>query len=388
MRLGCDIMPRRVLITGGSGYVATLIAAALIESTDCHVVATVRSVKSLFDLEERVRREVSADRRPEVKRQFRAVCLHRAGEQYFAECLREHKISQIVHCAGSVDYSDLKALVAANVELTSIWLAAARSHGVDRFLHISTAFSAGSNNDGLIREELHPEPENEPTVYTKTKRDAERLVSKSGIPFVILRPSILVGHSTDGHYGGKPYGVYQFWKCAERLLSDRWRPHLHVVAPQQPIHVLHQDHLMRAFVAVFKHAPSDSIVNVVSEEEVLPSCRDVWNLYAAQCLAPDSVTFYDTLQDVPLARIDPRNRAFLKSVSANVEINSLRWRFDTTHLRRFCELGYEIPRATLESLSVCQRSFVASSSALTHFMHNHSSRFSSHAACHSRPGDS
>jgi nucleoside-diphosphate-sugar epimerase len=276
--------------------------------------------------------------------------------------------------------------VAANVELTSLWLAAARFQGVDKFLHISTAFSAGSNNEGFIREELHPEPEYESTVYTKTKRKAERLVSESGIPFVILRPSILVGDSSDGHYGGKPYGVYQFWKCAERLLSDRWRPHLHVVAPQQPIHVLHQDHLMKVFVAVFNHAPSDSIINVVSEDEVLPSCRDVWNLYSAQCLAPDSVTFYDSMQEVPLSQIDPRNRAFLKAISANVVINSLRWRFDTTHLQRFCGMGYETPRATLESLSACQRRFVANSSALTHFMRNHSSRFSAPTACLSQPG--
>lgn len=365
---------------------ATLVAAALIESTDCHVIAVVRSGRSLFDLEDRVSRELSVARRQEVVERFRTVCLHEASRHQFAACLRDHEISQVVHCAGSVDYANRKLLVAANVELTRNWLAAARSHGVDRFLHVSTAFSAGHTNDGLVREELHPEPDNESTVYTKTKRDAERLVSESGIPFVIFRPSILIGDSGDGHYGGKPYGVYQFWKCAERLLSDRWRSHLHVVAPQEPIHVLHQDHLMRMFVAVFQHAPHDSIINVVSEDEVLPSCRDVWNLFSAQCLGPDAVTFYDTLQDVPLSQIDVRNRAFLKSISVNVAINSQRWRFDTSHLKRFRGLGYQTPRATLESLSTCQRRFVASSNALLLFRRNHSSRFTSQSACLSQPG--
>lgn len=360
---------------------ATLIAAALMESTDCHVVAAVRSERSLFNLEGRVKSEVSVARRHEMANRFRAVCLHESSESQFAECLRDHQVSQIIHCAGSVDYSDIKSLITANVELTSNWLAAAKSHGADRFLHVSTAFSAGSNNGDLIREELHPEPDNESTVYTKTKREAERLVYESGIPFVIIRPSILVGDSCDGHYGGKSYGVYQFWKCAERFLSDRWRPHLHVVVPQQPVQILHQDHLMSVFVAVFHHAPKDSIINLVSEDDLLPSCRDVWNLYAAQCLGPDSVTVYDALEEVPLSQIDPRNRAFLKSISANIEISSLRWRFDTTQLQRLRGMRCETPKATLDSLSSCQRCFVANSNALQRFMRNHSSRFSSHTAC-------
>lgn len=378
-------MPQQVLITGGSGYVATLVAAALIESTDCQVVAAVRSVKSLAGLADKVEQEVSLAHRHEMASRFRVVCLPEASARHFAACLREHRIAQIVHCAGSVDYADINTLITANVELTSAWLAAARSYGVDRFLHVSTAFSAGRNDTGLIGEELHAEPDSESTDYTRTKRHSERLVSDSGLPFVILRPSILVGDSTDGHYRGKPYGVYQFWNSAERLLSDRWRPHLHIVAPQQPMHVLHQDHFMMACMAAFHHAPQDSIINVVSEDELLPTCRDVWNLYAAQCLAPDAVTFYDSMQEVPLSQIDPRNRAFLKAVSANVAITSQYWRFETTHLRRFSDMGYATPRATLESLSACQRSFVAGSSALTHFMRAHSSRFRLNTACLSQP---
>ena len=74
------MMPPRVLVTGGSGYVATLIAASLIEGTDCLVIAAVRSPKSLFDLEDRVKREVSAARQTEVTRRFRAVCLPGASK--------------------------------------------------------------------------------------------------------------------------------------------------------------------------------------------------------------------------------------------------------------------------------------------------------------------
>jgi nucleoside-diphosphate-sugar epimerase len=269
-----------------------------------------------------------------------------------------------------VNYSNSRELVAANVELTRVWVAAARSRRVDRFVHISTAFSAGTAGQALIHEQLHPDPQQEATVYTKTKRDSERLVAESKLPFVIVRPSILIGDSSDGNYDGKAYGVYQFWKSAERLLSDRWRPHLHVVAPVRPVPVIHQDHFMRVFAATFSHAVPSSIINVVSEHETLPTCRDVWNLFAAQCLQPNSVTFYDSLAEVPLAAVDRRNRAFLKSIATNVAISSEPWRFDTTHLRRLSG-RCEMPRATVESLSACQRAFVASSPVLARFMRTH-----------------
>lgn len=265
---------------------ATLLAAALLESTDRHVVAAVRSPKSLFDLEDRVVRELSPSRQRDVTRRFQAVCVRPAGKRQFAACLRDHNVSEVVHCAGSVDYADSQKLFAANVELTGQWLAAARTHGVNRFVHISTAFSAGSNGQALIPESLHADPDDEPTVYTKTKRDSERLVAASGIPFLIVRPSILIGDSRDGHYHGKAYGLYQFWKSAERFLSDRWRPHLHVVAPVQPLPLLHQDHFKRAFAAALPHAAPNSIIHVVSEDAPLPTCRDVWNLYADECLRP------------------------------------------------------------------------------------------------------
>lgn len=357
-------MSANVLLTGGSGYVATLIAAALIERTDCRVTAAVRSAKRLFDLEDRVARELPLDRRCEVRHRFRGVCV-RSDEKRLVFVLGSQKISQVIHCAGSVDYTNARNLFDANVELTRLWLAAARSHGGCRFVHISTAFSAGSAEHDFIRETLHPEPSQESTVYTKTKRESERLVAESGVPFVIVRPSILIGDSRDGHYSGKAYGVYQFWKSAERLLSDRWRRHLHVVAPAQPLPLIHQDHFMSAFAAVFTGTGPNSIVNLVSQESFLPTCRDVWNLYADQCLRPEKVTFYDSLGHVPLPLVDRRNQAFLKAIATNVAISSQHWQFETANLRRLC--GRELPTARLQSLSVCQEAFVAGSPVLARF---------------------
>jgi nucleoside-diphosphate-sugar epimerase len=364
-------MPPQVLLTGGSGYIATLIAAALIERTDCRIVAAVRTPKSLFDLEDRVARELPPERRRELSNRFRAVCVRPADEGRLVACLREHHVTHVVHCAGSVDYANARELFAANVELTRICLAAAQVHGVCRFIHISTAFSAGSMGPEAVREALHPDPPRESTVYTQTKRQSERLVAESGLPFVIVRPSILIGHSADGRYAGKAYGVYQFWRSVERLLCDRWRPHLHVVAPQEPLALIHQDHFMSLFAAAFNHAAPNSIVHAVSADDSLPTCRDVWNIFAERCLMPDSVTFYDRLEQVPLPKVDRRNQAFIKAVATNVAISSQHWRFDTTNLRRLRQHGCDIPRASLASLLTCQQAYVARSTVLERFQRTH-----------------
>lgn len=333
-------------------------------------------------MEDRIVRQLPPDRQGELSGRFRALCVGNADSGGLISCLRENKITQVVHCAGSVDYSNARELFAANVQLTELWLTAAKAHGDCRFIHISTAFSAGRMGPQAVREALHPDPPCESTVYTQTKRQSERLVAESGLPFVIVRPSILIGDSLNGRYAGKAYGVYQFWKSVERLLCDRWRPHLHVIAPVQPLALIHQDHFMNVFAAAFRHALPNSIVHAVSAEDSLPTCRDVWHLFAQQCLLPDSVTFYDCLEQVPLPKVDRRNRAFLQAVATNVEISAQHWRFDTTNLERLREHGCDVPRASLASLWACQQAYVARSAALERFRRTHLASRNARAARH------
>jgi nucleoside-diphosphate-sugar epimerase len=104
------------------------------------------------------------------------------------------EVDEVIHCAGCVDYFDKRGLHLANIELTSKLLDAARRWDIQRILYLSSAYCAGYRSETIL-ECLHPDPApaDEPTEYTRSKRIAEWRIADSSIPFVIIRPSIVVG---------------------------------------------------------------------------------------------------------------------------------------------------------------------------------------------------
>src|SRR5260370_41994990 len=90
---------------------------------------------------------------------------------------------------------------------------------VDRFVHGSTAYSSGYI-EGRIGESLHAEPASDPTEYTRTKRAAERRVAETGVPYLIIRPSVVIGDSRTGRHTRTQTGLFQHWIGWGRPLLD------------------------------------------------------------------------------------------------------------------------------------------------------------------------
>src|SRR5262249_43075584 len=151
-------------------------------------------------------------------------------------------VRDILHCAGSLSYFNVRKLQAGNLDLTRAIPSLGAAPALRRFVYLSTAYSAGFT-DRPIPEALHDGPCEDPTEYTRTKREAELLVAGSGLPYVIVRPSIVIGDSRDGRYGGKPYGIYQLWKAGGRYLANTVPRVLHVVAGDEPLDPLPPDGL-------------------------------------------------------------------------------------------------------------------------------------------------
>ena len=63
----------------------------------------------------------------------------------------------------------------------------------------------------------------------------------------------------------------------------------------------------------------------------------------------------------PLREIHPRQRAYLMFASANLEIASHPWVFETEQLNGLRQRGLVFADATLESIALCLRRFVSSS---------------------------
>jgi nucleoside-diphosphate-sugar epimerase len=212
-RNNMEVRVARVLVIGGTGYLGSLICATLLEETRDIVVLAARPGHERDDILARLRMEMSAagDSGGKALERLRIAPLPAPGDRRgFHALFRENRIDQIINCAGAVHYFDVKALQESNIDLVNDLVAASREVRLQRFIHISTAFACGFSNE-ITQEALLPEPSADPTEYTRFKRRAEYLVAESGLPFLILRPSIVIGDSRDAHYFGPAYGLYQYW---------------------------------------------------------------------------------------------------------------------------------------------------------------------------------
>lgn len=363
--------PEVVLLTGGSGYLGGLIAAALLAKTDRHVYLPVRAHHADDELIEGLSwgvRTMGGPWDPDWQHRLHRIALPGIEDlSPLEEQLSGLRVAEIVHCAGCLDYFDRPLLEAVNIGFTSRMLELGRRLGVRRFTYLSTAFSSGYL-DVLSPETVHVDPPRDPTDYTRTKREAERIVAGSGLPYLILRPSIVIGTSESGVYTGKRYGVYQLWNGLERLMCKKWSPVLHLVGPRQPVNMIHQDAFQQAFLAAWQGLPDDSVAHLSSRNHSLPTLRDFWELWNRDVSRAQELVFYDRVEDVPLRQIDTRQRAFLSLAWVNLQIASHPWRFEDGHLQRLREAGLAMTDVTVSTLEICQRRFVGESPTIQDFL--------------------
>jgi len=370
--------PRAVLLTGASGYLGTLIAARLLADGTPMLVMPVRQ-GSQEQLESRLGIELGACGLTLDAVRPRILIPVWPGsdlgsDQGWEAALADLDIDEIVHCAGCLDYFDEAALEAVNVGLTGRMLDLGRRLGVKRFVYISTSYSAGYV-DQEIPEQLAGEPREDPTAYTRSKRRAEWLVAESGLPWLVLRPSVLIGEHASGRYSGKRYGLYQQWMGLERLMTDRYHQSVHTVAPPKPLNLLHQDFFQDAFAAVHAWLPDDCVCHLTSSNGVAPTMRELWDLWI-EIARPQTVYYYPSVDAVNLRAIDLRQRAYLTFAQVNLQIGAHDWLFARDWLDVIAEAkGLELREATLESVGRCQDRFVRTSDALNRYQEQFAAHF-------------
>jgi nucleoside-diphosphate-sugar epimerase len=359
------------VVFGATGYLGSLATATLLAQEPCRLILPVRGARPREQVLGPILAECEASGRridPADRERLEVIDLPETGGiPGLAGRLRALGVGRIVHCAGSVDYFDRDRLVAGNVELTEAIAQLGLGLDLECLYYLSTAFSCGYRS-GPVPERLHPEPESDPTDYTWSKREAENILAHSGAPFVIIRPSVVIGDSRDGRYSGKRYGVYQLWQATERLLCARFPPVIHAVAPPTRLHLLHQDAFQAGFLACYRHLPAGSFVHLVSREAGLPTLRDLYHLWLRRCAPASAVRYYDALEEVPMEELDRQQRFWLQFTGVNLQIASHPWSFETRTLDDLAGRGLEIAQATVETLAVCQDHFMSASPRLREFL--------------------
>lgn len=355
-----------VLVTGTTGTLGSHAAAALLSESGVHVVAPVRPHHAPAVAATAVAEAGGRSLRDTDWRERLHVVVLSDDLSDLDAAVSAHGVEEIVHCAGSLSYTDRELLEEVNVGLTTRLLAAATRWGLARFVYVSTAFAGGYPLPGAtIGEHLHGDPEEDPTPYTASKRRGEHVVAGGSVPHIIVRPSIVIGDSATGHYRGPRYGLYQLWSGLERFLLDEWHREVHFVAPAHPLPLLHQDAFRAGLLAARRHLPDGSICHLTSRDS--PDVRAIAGLFFDEYIQPEVVHYYDRISDVVQEDLPRAQRALLRLAQVNLSIAGHDWRFDTSAMDSLVAGGAPFFDATLDSVQRCQHAYFADSARLARY---------------------
>lgn len=154
--------PMKVLVTGASGFIGSRFCRHLVAAGH-RVVAVVR---------------------PRI-----GECRYPPGEIFFAQlpygipAKAFEGVECIVHCAGATTGQSLAEAVALHVETTRVLAAWVRDlPSCRRLIYLSSQ----SAHERAV------------SVYGRTKRQGEEVLRTSGVPYVIVRPGLVIGPGSEG----------------------------------------------------------------------------------------------------------------------------------------------------------------------------------------------
>ena len=365
-----------VLVTGATGFLGSQGAAALLADGATSILAPVRGHHGPGAVVDAIASAVGAGTLPYGWRhRVRQVALGE-GSDPFAHLDAElgGAVDEVLHCAGCLSYTDADQLQAVNVELTTALMRAAERWGVDLFTHVSTAFAGGYPTPGqAIAEQLHDDVALDPTPYTASKRQAEAVVAAGAVPWLILRPSIVIGESTTGHYRGPSYGLYQLWSGLERFLLDEWSEEVHFVAPAHPLPLLHQDGFRAALTGARQHLPAGTIVHLSSRPS--PDVADVASMFFRDHLRPARVVLHDRMSAVDRDQLSRANRMLLRLASVNLDIAGHDWQLESAAVDQLISAGTAFVDADLATVERCQDAFFDPSPRLRRYVEANAHKF-------------
>ncbi|MFL9145022.1 SDR family oxidoreductase [Escherichia coli] len=194
-----------LFITGATGFLGGAVLERFLDrNPEMNVLLLVRAADPLSGLErvrENMRRfNISEDvlRRLTVSHILPGDLSEPDG--YLSDP-RLELVTHVINCAAVASFGNNPLVWKVNVEGThSLARRMAEVSGLRCFLHISTAMACTPEAHSLVTEDELSETGEHLVEYTRSKAAAERLLRQQcpGLPLLIARPSIVVGHTRHG----------------------------------------------------------------------------------------------------------------------------------------------------------------------------------------------
>jgi nucleoside-diphosphate-sugar epimerase len=212
-----------ILITGATGFLGGALAAELLKTPQwSEVVLLVRAEDAAHAYQRALRSLARFTSDIEVLgrlRQEQVIVGDFTNPESFYADPRLATVKRVVHCAALTSFGANGRAFTTNVDGTLRFVHHLRQvAAIERFLHVSTAMICGDGAGDLVQEDQFPSSRvNHLVNYTESKAEAERLLRLTlpGFPLVVVRPSIIVGHT---RLGCEPSGsIYWTFRMADAL---------------------------------------------------------------------------------------------------------------------------------------------------------------------------
>lgn len=212
-----------LLITGATGFLGGALAADLLSSPEWdQVVLLVRAEEPKHAYQRVIRSLARFTTSLELLGRVRHEQVIEGDFTQPAKFIRDERlagIKRVVHCAALTSFGANERVFTTNVDGTLRFVHHLRQVcTIERFLHVSTAMICGDQPAPRVQEDDFPRARvNHFVNYTESKAEAERLLRLTlpGFPLVVVRPSIIVGHT---RLGCTPSGsIYWTFRMADAL---------------------------------------------------------------------------------------------------------------------------------------------------------------------------
>lgn len=270
-----------VLLTGATGFVGTQIARRLLQGSDLTLVVLVQAESNEAARRSTLRAwyewaELTAAVGHRVEVLAGDVTQPRLGIEQAGYKRLVRRLTHVIHAAANVRFdASLDELRRTNVVGTEHVLALARAahadHGLERVLHVSTAYVAG-RREGEIGEDDLTDQFGFENGYEQTKYEAERLARQAmtTLPLTVVRPSMIVGDSRTGEL--------QTFNTVYLLLRRYLMQGRRIVptSPSLRVNIVPVDHVADAIVRLLIDPRAEGLtVHVTAPRESLPTAAEL-----------------------------------------------------------------------------------------------------------------